>query len=218
MKIKLVNITPMPEKHIERCARISHHSGDVIGPDSHGDFIKRIISWGHTSVLEHSSATFKISDVSRVLSHQLVRHRLASPTQRSQRACSEENTRFVIPPSIRKNPGYEQIFYNTINLCHETYKSLLDLGIDKEDARFILPNATTTELYMTANLREWRHILELRGSPAALWEIRQMAIAILEILKEKCPNVFYDFVFDDREGHTCIRKLTPREIKEEKIL
>lgn len=220
MKVELINITPMPEKHIERCARISHDSEENMTATSHEGFIQKIIGWGHLSVLEHASATFKISDVSRVLTHQLVRHRIASITQRSQRACKEENTRFITPPSVRKKVGTEQIFRNITLYCQEVYNTLIDLGVDKEDARYVLPNATATELYMTANLREWRHILELRGSPAALWEIRDMAKLIFDILKEKCPNVFYDFQleWDNEIEDSIIVKLSPEELEAERML
>ncbi len=194
MKVELIYITPNAEKVIEKAGRTSYQSFNRIGEGSEKKFIRMIINLGHLSVIEHAVASFRISDVSRSLTHQLVRHRLASFTQKSQRYVDERNFTFVEPPKVEENPEAHEIYVNFMNIVRETYKKLREFKIPKEDARFVLPNATTTEIVITANLREWRHIVELRGSEHAQWEIRRMTIEILKILKREAPTVFEDFV------------------------
>ena len=194
MKVELIYITPNVEKVIEEAGRTSYQSFNRIGEGSEKKFIRMIINLGHLSVIEHAVASFRIKDVSRSLTHQLVRHRLASFTQKSQRYVDERNFTFVEPPKIEENPEAHKIYLDFMESVRETYGKLRDLKIPKEDARFVLPNATTTEIVITANLREWRHIVELRGSKHAQWEIRRMTIEILKILKREAPTVFEDFV------------------------
>ena len=194
MKIELIYITPNPEKVIEKAGRTSYQSFNRMGEGSEKKFIRMIINLGHLSVIEHAVASFRIKDVSRSLTHQLVRHRLASFTQKSQRYVDEKHFTFVEPPKIEENPEAHKIYLDFMESVRETYRKLRDLKIPKEDARFVLPNATTTEIVITANLREWRHIVELRGSKHAQWEIRRMTIEILKILKREAPTVFEDFV------------------------
>ena len=194
MKVELIYITPNAEKVIEKAGRTSYQSFNRIGEGSEKKFIRKIINLGHLSVIEHAVASFRISDVSRSLTHQLVRHRLASFTQKSQRYVDERNFTFVEPPKVEENPEAHEIYVNFMKTVRETYKKLREFKIPKEDARFVLPNATTTEIVITANLREWRHIVELRGSEHAQWEIRRMTIEILKILKREAPTVFEDFV------------------------
>ncbi len=168
-------------------------------------FIEMLIKTGHTSVLEHAVATFRIEGGSRSFTHQLVRHRLASFTQQSQRYVEEIGFRYVVPPSIEENPEAKEIFHEFIEFSKRAYKKLRDLGIKKEDARFVLPNAVCSEIVISANFREWRHIIELRGHPSAQWEIRKMAIEVLKILKEKAPSVFFDFEINKEKE--CIVKV-----------
>jgi thymidylate synthase (FAD) len=152
-----------------------------------------LIKRGHTSVLEHAYATFRISGISRVLTHQLVRHRFCSITQQSQRYIDEKSFHYIEPSSIKSNSEAHVLFINLMERIRNVYIELKNLGIKKEDARFVLPNATESQLVLTANLREWRHIIELRGDLAAQWEIRKMVIKILKILKQNIPTVFEDF-------------------------
>ena len=194
MKVELIYITPNVEKVIEEAGRTSYQSFNRMGEGSEKKFIRMIINLGHLSVIEHAVASFRISDVSRSLTHQLVRHRLASFTQKSQRYVDERNFTFVEPPKVEENPEAHEIYVNFMKTVRETYKKLREFKIPKEDARFVPPNATTTEIVITANLREWRHIVELRGSEHAQWEIRRMTIEILKILKREAPTVFEDFV------------------------
>lgn len=188
MDVKLLSITANAEKLIENAGRTAHLSTG----ENTEKFIKMLIKKGHNSVLEHASATFRIKDVSRALTHQLVRHRLASYTQKSQRYVSEKEFEYVEPESIKENKDAHIIFTEFMNGAKETYSKLKELGIRNEDARFVLPNAVCTEIVITANLREWRHILKLRSAADAQWEIREMAVRILKILKKHTPTVFFD--------------------------
>ena len=197
MEIELLSITPDSEKLIERAGRTCYDTTDKTTDESAADFIKMLIGRGHESVLEHAVATFKITGVSRSLTHQLVRHRLASYSQRSQRYVSEEKGfRFVIPTSIwekgKENDKIAKAYQQVMEHAFAVYLLLLEEGILKEDARFVLPNACHTEIVMTANFREWRHILKLRTKKNAQWEIREMANIILDILMERAPSVFSD--------------------------
>lgn len=193
MEVELVAITPDAEKVIENAGRTCYLSFDRAGPDSHKRFIRMLIKNGHHTVLEHAVATFRIKGVSRAMTHQLVRHRIASFSQQSQRYVSEKNFEFVVPESIKKNPDAQKIFMEVIDKSREVYRKLQEMGIKNEDARFVLPNAVCSEIVVTANLREWRHIIGLRGSKYAQWEIRKMAAEILKILKVHAPTVFEDF-------------------------
>jgi len=205
MKVELLSITPDAEKLIETAGRISHLSYDKQTEDSYKEFIKRIIKLSHFSILEHAYATFKISGISRACSHQLVRHRICSFTQQSQRYVDESNFEYIIPDSVRNNLKAYELFTDFVNKAKSVYIELLKLGIKKEDARYVLPNATTTQIIITANFREWRHIIELRGNINSQWEIRRIMIEILKILKSYAPNCFEDFEIDE-ERETIIKK------------
>ena len=197
MEVKLIYITPNSEKIIEFAGRVSHESHEKITDDSHIKFIRMIKKLGHESVFEHAVASFLITGVSRSLTHQLVRHRIASYTQKSQRYVDESNFDYIIPDSIKKNENTFNLYKDFMEICKKTYKDLINLGIPKEDARFVLPNATKTEIVLTANFRELRHMIKLRGSKEAQWEIRKVFIEILKILKKHAPIVFEDFEIED---------------------
>lgn len=196
MKVELLAITPNAEKVIENAGRTSYLSFDKEKEGSEKDFIKFIIKHGHLSVLEHSSATFRITGASRSFTHQLVRHRLASYTQQSQRYVNESNFEYVIPPSIKNNQQALKIYNEFIEYTKKSYEKLLKLNILKEDARYLLPNAVVSEIVLTANFRELRHIFKLRLNKKAQWEIRTVCLKMLEILKQKVQSVFEDFVID----------------------
>ena len=193
MQVELLSVTPNAEKVIEQAGRTAYQSFDKQKEGSEKEFIKMLIKKGHLSVLEHAYATFRIKGVSRALTHQLIRHRLCSFTQKSQRWVSESGFNYITPDSVKTNERAKEVYDFFMALVKDTYNALIDLGIPKEDARFVLPNATETEIVVTANLREWRHIILLRGSKSAQWEIRRLAIKILEILKQYVPTVFVDF-------------------------
>lgn len=193
MKVDMLFVTPDAERLIEEAGRTSYLSLSKEGQHGSQEFIKMLIKRGHLSVLEHAYATFRISGVSRAFTHQLVRHRLCSFTQQSQRYVDESNFSYVEPESVSGNPEAHVVFIEWMENARKTYKQLQQLGIKNEDARFVLPNAVESQIVVTANLREWRHIIELRGDPEAQWEIRQVAIKILRMLKKCVPAVFEDF-------------------------
>ena len=209
MHIELLAITPNAEELIERAGRTAHQSLEHQKVDSTAKFVRMLIKRGHHSVIEHASATFRVLGISRACTHQLVRHRLCSFTQQSQRYVNEDSFKYVVPKAISDNPEAIGVFRSFISQARWAYKQLHYLGIKNEDARFVLPNATQSEIVITANFREWRHIIQSRGSAPAQWEIREVAIAILRRLKEEAPNVFADLEIDEETRTVYRRRLRP---------
>lgn len=186
----LVDHSPNPEALIEKAARLCYNSkpGDE---EKRKKFLTGLINSGHTSTIEHASATFKISEVSRALTHELVRHRIGmSYSQRSQRYCSEDGFGAVVPPTITNY--LEEKFKDSLDAINGLYVEMVNAGVPKEDARYILPNACYTQIIVTGNFTAWRHFLELRLSPRAQWEIRQLAHLILNELYKIAPVIFQD--------------------------
>jgi thymidylate synthase (FAD) len=190
MEVELVAITPDAQKVIEQAGRTCYMSFDKMDDDSQTGFITRLIKMGHESPLEHACATFRIRNCSRAMTHQLVRHRLMSVSQQSQRYVDEENFTYVVPESMP--PELADEFHNDMKTIQDMYRKWREKGLKKEDARFVLPNACTSEIVVSANFREWRHILSVRTSPGAQWEIRKAAELILGILKQHSPACFDD--------------------------
>jgi len=201
MRVSLLAITPDAEIVIEEAGRTCYLSHDKTTADSHRRFIKMLMGRNHESVLEHAYATFKIEGGSRSFTHQLVRHRFCSFSQQSQRYVDEEKFSIVTPESIRDNEAALSLYTDFIEESRKTYKQLIDLGIKKQDARFVLPNAVESEIVVSANFRELRHVFRLRCHPAAQWEIREICVKMLMIMKKEAPAVFSDFVVDE-EGMT----------------
>jgi thymidylate synthase (FAD) len=193
VKVELLTITPDCEKIIERAGRTCYMSVDRSGAESASRFVRMLVGRGHHSVLEHATASFAISGVSRACTHQLVRHRLCSFSQKSQRYVSENDTGFVVPRSVAADEEAMKVFMGATSASHASYEKLVELGIPREDARFVIPGAVETDIVLSANLREFRHVVEVRGSRHAQWEIRELAVALLDILKQHAPNVFFDF-------------------------
>jgi thymidylate synthase (FAD) len=206
MQVELVSITPDAERLIERAGRTCYMSHNRIKEDSAPRFLRMLISRGHLSVLEHASATFHVSGISRAATHQLVRHRLCSFSQKSQRYVLESEPSFVIPPSIQANPECRALFDSITVASKQTYRDLVELGIPKEDARFVMPNAAPSEIVISANFRELRHIISVRGSRHAQWEVRELAAGILRIMKGQAPNVFFDLEIKD---DNCVERILP---------
>ena len=190
MIVELLSITPVPETLIEMAGRICYKSESKDNPQA---FIAKRIEQGHESILEHASATFEIRGISRACSHQIVRHRIASYSQQSQRYVDMRDCGFVMPDTIKENDKARQIWYSYLDAVQDTYKDLRDVGIPKEDARFILPNATYTELIMTMNFRSLRNFFSLRLDKHAQWEIREVAKRMLLLLLPHASGVFSEF-------------------------
>lgn len=198
MKVELINYTPDPDKTCAAAALGCHSSLDScelltnLTEQKTRNILKKTIASGHHSVIEHANFTFCISGVSRALTHQLVRHRIASYSQQSQRYVKLNNPTFVTPPAIEENESANQEYQKFMENAWKIYRLLLDFGINAEDARFVLPNATTTAITVTMNARELRHFFSLRCCTRAQWEIRQMAWKMLEQVKMVAPVIFED--------------------------
>ena len=209
MQVELMSITPDAEDVIEKACRtcyLSFHRYDP--PRSTEELIKKVIRKGHHSVLEHATATFRIKGGSRVFTHELVRHRLMSPSQESQRYVEYGKTKeyeFVIPPVIEES-RFKGDFENKALELEKLYSDMVKEGIPKEDARYILPNATVSEIVISANFRELRHIFEVRCVERAHWEIREVCLEMLKIMKEQAPIVFWDFNIDEKNKIAIKRK------------
>lgn len=198
MQVELIAITRYlrgngtPEELLEHAGRVCYRSEPKGSP---GKFLMARVREGHESLIEHASATFEISGVSRACTHQLVRHRIASYSQESQRYVDLSNPEYVIPPSVAKDPAAMAVWRQATEGLSEAYRTLRERGIFKEDARFLLPNATATRIVVTMNFRSWRHFIKERGlNRAAQWEIREVANRILDILYEQAPSVFEDLI------------------------
>jgi thymidylate synthase (FAD) len=191
--VKLLYITKNAEILIEKAYRNCWQSKPKNKSiKERRDFIKRCISMGHLSPLEFADAVFEILG-SRAFTHQLVRHRLASYAQESQRHVKiKDLSYFVIPKTIKNNKEALKIFKKSLKEIFNSYESLIQLGIPKEDARYILPNATMSRIFVKMNFRAWRHFLKLRCDTSAQWEIRDIAKEILKILYKNSPSVFED--------------------------
>jgi thymidylate synthase (FAD) len=154
------------------------------------DFLKKLRSIGHLSPFEHANFTFSADGLSRVASHQLVRHRLASFSQQSQRYVKMTNLAAVTPPSVSEMPEARAIFERQLSSAMEAYERLIALGIPKEDARFILPHGAETSLILTMNARELHHFFSLRLCRRAQWEIRGLARQMLALAHKAAPELF----------------------------
>ncbi len=189
MKVRLLTHTPHPIEAVFTAARTCYSSSTPaeIWNSAHSkermhSLIDKVIGAGHQSVLEHISLTFSIEGISRSCSHQLVRHRIASFSQQSQRHVKVEGEKWVVPPMIEANRAALKIFRSTLQKLQSSYQKLMGIGVHPEDARYLLPNATRTNLVMTMNLRELYTVCEVRLCNKAQWEIRAVFGAIKEEL------------------------------------
>lgn len=190
MKVELIAVTPEPERVIELAARTCYRSEDRAGEGTAAVLLKKLLAAGHESPFEHASATFRLSGCSRAMTHQLVRHRMMSVSQQSQRYVSESSFEYVIPPSVREEDRDE--FRGDMETIRAMYGKWKARGLRNEDARFVLPNACASELVISANFREFRHIFRVRCSKHAQWEIREACLEMLRQLQALAPAVFDD--------------------------
>jgi len=180
-----------PERLIEFAGRICYRSTNKMGRNPH--FIEARIREGHESIVEHASFTFLIEGISRACSHQLVRHRLASYSQESQRYCEPgADNGLVMPPAVRADPEAQAIWQRAVDGLIDAYQALRQRSIRKEDARFLLPNAAATRIVVTMNARELRHFFSVRLDPSAQWEIQAVAREMLRLVYPLAPSVFGD--------------------------
>ncbi len=190
MKVTLVQNTPTPEEHIGLLAGICYGKTGEQSPEQCIKRAEHCVTKGHLSTLRFAHATFLVEDISRICSHQFVRSKHLDFLQRSQRYCNEEETNVVIPESLKKydecNYGISDFIYNAQIL----YENLIKDGIKKEDARFILPQGTTTELLVVGNFQAWYDFIKLRSGKEAQWEIRAVAHEINRQLHGIAPNIF----------------------------
>lgn len=184
-------------KHIERAGRVCYKSESNISDTSAEKFISNIIKSGHESVIEHVGITFKII-CDRGISHEIVRHRLASYSQESSRYCDYSGGKFggeltfIKPCFWNEDDENYLLWLETMAMLEKNYLEMRKKGARPEQARSILPNSLKTEIFMTANLREWRHFLKLRTSKRAHPQMREIALKILAILNENLPVIFSD--------------------------
>ncbi len=191
VKVALISSTPDAEHTIAAAARVSTSPisatelMDKMTPEAVDRLITRLISSGHLSPFEHASFTFAIEGISRVTSHQLVRHRMASYTQQSQRYVSLKGFNYISPATISAKPELEGRYHDIAHAAHQLYLEMLDAGIPAEDARYVLPQAVETRLVMTMNARELVHACSLRLCLKAQWEI----IELFEKVKAEVERV-----------------------------
>ena len=210
MQVELLDHTPDPERAIATAARLCYapvgaaELMETMPEERVRSVLTTIMSSGHFSTLEHASYTFAIDAVSRVLTHQLVRHRLASFNQQSQRYVKfKDGFPFVTPPTIAENAEAGAAFRALMDAAADAYQQLLDAGIPAEDARFVLPNAAETKIVTTMNVRELLHFFELRCCHRAQWEIQELACRMLELVRPTAPFIFMD------AGAPCVHGACP---------
>lgn len=184
-------------KNLELYGRVCYKSEGKITEDSAVNFIQMLIKNGHESVLEHEKLTVKFT-CDRGVSHEIVRHRIASYSQESTRYCNYNKNKFgkeltLIKPCFwEENQEQYKVWYESMQLIENAYNNLIELGAKPEEARSILPNSLKTEIVVTMNMREMRHFLRLRTSPKAHPQMREVANILLDILKQKLPVLFED--------------------------
>ena len=210
MKVELIAHTPNPDYVCATASQTCVWPDIPKGGNVMLKSLKHALASGHESVAEHASFTFAIEGISRACSHQLVRHRMASYSQQSQRYVNMDGFEYVVPESIRNS---ETIWRNEY-VCDEVstlewyeklmgelseqYSQLVKVGIPEEDARYILPNACKTNIVVTMNGRELLHFFRLRCCHRAQWEIRELADKMLDLVKDVAPIIF------DKAGPSCV--------------
>ena len=204
LNVVLLRHTPEPEEVVAMAAKLCYSPSGVeelqqkIEARDQAAFVEKLATIGHLSPIEHVSFTFGIEGISRACSHQLVRHRVASYSQQSQRYVRAEQFDYIIPPSIKQDPALMREFEKCMAEAQENYtrvlKRLEDFGLKGEagqqDARYLLPNAAETKIVVTMNARELLHFFRVRCCNRAQWEIREMTERMLGLVKKTAPTIF----------------------------
>ena len=206
MIVRLLAHTPDADRI---CAAAAHScysedsAADILETVDPAKMLRHVIGMGHHSVIEHAVFTFSVEGVSRALTHQLVRHRIASFSQQSQRYVRLSEPTYVVPETVKRDPEAMKVYEETMDGIWDSYSKLIGMGIPAEDARYVLPNGCTTNITITMNARELLHFFSMRCCNRAQWEIREMADEMLRLCKEVSPVIFSD------AGPACIRGPCP---------
>ena len=233
MKVKLMRYTPDGEKLIASAAKLCYSSvgiseiEEALDENKIETFLNLLVKMGHESPIEHISFTFGVEGVSRTLTHQLVRHRIGSYSQQSQRYVRLDQFEYIIPPHIKRDKEAEKIFIETMERSQKAYNSLVEILYNKhysnyidcglsekeaksksekeaiEDARYVFPNACETKIVFTMNARTLLNFFRLRTCNRAQWEIRELATQMLKEVKKVYPIIFKN------AGPGCIKGLCP---------
>jgi thymidylate synthase (FAD) len=196
LKVELLTHTPEPDRLVAAAARLCYSPDGIaqilerIHTAKMQQLIAQLRESGHESPFEHVSFSFGVEGVSRALTHQLVRHRMASYSQQSQRYVKIENFAVIVPPTVAKNPELTKVFQDTMEEIRSAYRSLIAAGIPAEDARYLLPNACESKIIVTMNARSLLNFLEIRSCARAQWEIRQLALKMRDLLFCVAPLLF----------------------------
>ncbi len=217
LNVVLLRHTPEPEEVVAMAAKLCYSPANVeelkekIEAKDQTAFVEKLATIGHLSPIEHVSFSFGIEGISRACSHQLVRHRVASYSQQSQRYVREDSFDYIVPPSIREIPEARREFEQFMTDAQARYTAILKRlearGITGEsanqDARYILPNAAETKIVVTMNARELLHFFRVRCCNRAQWEIRAMAEKMLGLVKDVAPTIF------GKSGPGCLHAACP---------
>lgn len=196
IKVKLLEHTPEPERVVAMAARLCYSPigaeelAEQLSEAKVKEMVSKMVKLGHASTIEHVSFTFGIEGVSRVLTHQLVRHRIASYDQQSQRYVASYGFEYITPPTIAANSAANKKFTDLMENIRQVYDELMAMDIPKEDARYVLANAAETKIMVTMNARSLLHFFNLRCCNRAQWEIRDMANKMLAEVKKVAPTLF----------------------------
>ncbi|MCL2497767.1 MAG: FAD-dependent thymidylate synthase [Symbiobacteriaceae bacterium] len=205
-QVILLEHTPNPEWVVAAAARLCYSASGVedilerLTPERARTLVEQLLARGHESPIEHISFTFAIEGISRACSHQLVRHRIASYSQQSQRYVSMEQFAYITPPTIAAQEEALAVFQEQMVAAQAAYDRLTAMGVAQEDARFVLPNACETKLIMTMNARSLHNFFALRLCQRAQWEIRVLGEKMLELVQPLAPSIFA------HAGPSCVRE------------
>ena len=204
LKVKLIAHTPDPDKFVSMAAKLCYspigveEMSEKITSEEVEKFLGMLISLGHESPVEHTSFTFAIEGISRACSHQIVRHRIASYSQQSQRYVRLSDFEYIIPPSIEADEKAKALYIRAMDRAQEDYNALVEALMNDgrtekeaiEDARYVFPNACETKIVVTMNARSLFNFFEHRCCERAQWEIRELAYQMLEECKKAAPVLF----------------------------
>lgn len=203
--VTVLSHSPDPERTVALAARLCYSARGVTDLDENlsgedvGKLLEKLLTMGHMSALEHAHFAFGVEGISRACSHQLVRHRIASYSQQSQRYVRLREVNAILPPSVNERPRIREAFTEKLAELWDFYARMVDEGIEPEDARYILPNACETKIVVSMNARELLHFFSLRLCRRAQWEIRALALEMLRAVMPVAPRLFR------RAGPGCVR-------------